>query len=896
MNVRRISACIALVFLLGLLSAGTAKAAVAAATTAETGGVFDFDFEFGLGQDRPADGFELLLLSPRLANQGIGGLVTAYRRGNQLFLPLHEIARLLEIGIDLSRTPGEANGFVITQDRPFFLNVAQQDVVIGAKRARFNADDVSVRAEDIYVRSELLSSWLPVDFEVNPYAALLNIKPREPTPLELRLERERRLRQLNGGYVDPNYPRVANEYRLFDGPFINQTVTGYFSDSRAAAPRLGSAYSTFLSADLLYLETEGYITGNDSEGVADYRLSAGRRDYYGRLLGPIGAREVFFGDVFARSDALVARSRQVRGAILSNVPFNRANEPQAQTLRGSLPPGWTVELYQDGFLVDYRRADATGLYVFDSVPLHMGNNELRLVFYGPYGERREETATFNLAESLTPPGEFYYDVFGGADVFGEPTGSFRADYGLLDELSLAGGYSTLNLYGTQRQYVSVGGRGLAGPVFLRGDLAREGAGGLAGTLDGQTKVGIVNVSATHRQLTPAFVSELYPRRERQLQSGDGLALQSIFNPRPAVPLDVRLAGERESYYGGERILRLHNRASTVVQDTAASHYLTWSNSSTGRTARTDGVVSLSRQVVDTNEVRASGDFSYAIHPDAQPTGFQLRLQGKLGYAMVGQAGFTRYFQGASMTDAGVSREFDVVAVGLTTRYTHPGVWSAFVNATAGLGYVERQRRLYADAHPFGNSGALLVKAFLDLNANGTWDSGEPPVQNAGIFVGSINSKVRTGRDGMAFLRELQPYQPVNVGLLSTSLEDPSWVSTRSGVSIVPRPGRVAEVHFPVIPTGDIDGTVYYDRGPETTPLPGARVQLLRPDGAVVRIVTTEYDGFYLFEKVPAGTYQVRIAPEDVARLQGAPLDAKPVTLGAEGMAVSGLDHVIKLRP
>lgn len=891
-------ACIAAAILLGPLGASSAHAAAAAAaaTTAEAGTTFDFDFEFDFDQDQPDDGFELLLLSPRVGRQVVGGLVSAYRRGKHLFLPLHETARLLEIGINLSKTPGQANGFVITQDRPFFLNVSQQDVVIGAQRTRFNADDVVVRAEDIYVRSDILSTWLPVNFEINPYSAVLEINPREPTPLQMRLERERRLRRLSGGYIDPNYPRLANEYKLFDGPFVNQTVTGYYSDSPQTAPLLGGAFTTFLSADLLYMQTEGYITGNDADGLIDYRLSAGRRDYYGRLLGPLGAREVMVGDVFARSDTLISRSRQIRGATLSNLPFGRANETQAQTLRGSLPPGWTVELYQDGFLVDYRRADSTGLYLFDNVPLHMGNNELRLVFYGPYGERREETASFNLAESLTPPGELFYDVSGGADLFDEPAASFAAEYGLINELSLAGGYSTLNLYGAQRQYTSFGARGLAGPVFLRGDLVREGAGGLAGIVEGQTRLGRVNVSATHQQLTPGFVSELYPRRENQLQTGDELALHRSFEATKRIPVDVRLSGARDTYYGGERMLRLQNRTSTVALETAVSHYVTWSNSSIGRTARADAAVALSRQVEPANDTRASAQFSYALHPAAVPSGFQLHLQSKLAYALVGQAGFSRYFRGSSMTDLGIAREFPVVAVGLTTRYTHPGIWSGFLNATTSLGYVERQRHLYADANPFGNSGALLVKAFLDLNGNGAWDGGEPPVQNAGIFVNQLSAKVRTGRDGMAFVRDLPPYQPVNVGLSAGSLEDPSWVSTRPGVSIVPRPGRVAEVVFPVIPTGDIEGAVYFDRGADSRPLPGARVELLRPDGATERIVTSEYDGFYLFEKVPAGSYQVRVAPEDVARMQGAPLEPKPVRLGAEGMVVTGLDLVIQLKP
>ena len=52
---------------------------------------------------------------------------------------------------------------------------------------------------------------------------------------------------------------------------------------------------------------------------------------------------------------------------------------------------------------------------------------------------------------------------------------------------------------------------------------------------------------------------------------------------------------------------------------------------------------------------------------------------------------------------------------------------------------------------------------------------------------------------------------------------------------------------------------------------GVDLELVDPQGAVVSTTRTDYDGYFLFERVPYGSYRIRIAKAS-AEVIGAPPD------------------------
>jgi hypothetical protein len=73
---------------------------------------------------------------------------------------------------------------------------------------------------------------------------------------------------------------------------------------------------------------------------------------------------------------------------------------------------------------------------------------------------------------------------------------------------------------------------------------------------------------------------------------------------------------------------------------------------------------------------------------------------------------------------------------------------------------------------------------------------------------------------------------------------------------VPRPGVTALVDIGLVSSGDIEGAIVKNGG---LGFEGVDLELLDSRGAVVATARTDYDGYFLFEGVPYGSYRVRIA-------------------------------------
>jgi hypothetical protein len=66
----------------------------------------------------------------------------------------------------------------------------------------------------------------------------------------------------------------------------------------------------------------------------------------------------------------------------------------------------------------------------------------------------------------------------------------------------------------------------------------------------------------------------------------------------------------------------------------------------------------------------------------------------------------------------------------------------------------------------------------------------------------------------------------------------------------------AQVEIGLVSSGDIEGAIVKNGG---LGFEGVDLELLDPSGSVVSTARTDYDGYFLFEGIPYGTYRVRIA-------------------------------------
>lgn len=117
--------------------------------------------------------------------------IAAYQQGDDVLLPLGELARLLTIAIRTNPDAGTASGYILDEQRGFRLDLAETTVARATLREPYDPMLVRRGLDEIYVASRLLSVWLPVDFELDMASLVLAVRPRDKLPLQARLERQR---------------------------------------------------------------------------------------------------------------------------------------------------------------------------------------------------------------------------------------------------------------------------------------------------------------------------------------------------------------------------------------------------------------------------------------------------------------------------------------------------------------------------------------------------------------------------------------------------------------------------------------------------------------------------------------------------------------------------------
>lgn len=850
----------------------------------------------------PVDENELLILEVRVDRYRASDGLIAYGHDGEILLPLGELAAALEFAILSYPELGLVEGWLSDENDIFRFDLDGGNVQAGDREFEIPAGSVYVNDFDVYVTSSVLSQWWPLDFVFDAAGMRMVGAPRAPVPLLERIERERqwsRFESKRGGR-GKKYPERPAKYRMAAWPFLEAAA-----QISANEDQTNWSASLLSRGDLARLSVTGFAS-KDSRTGRDWSgwLRAGRTSRDGGLLGPLDATGFTIGDVTSESLPLVGGSNRGRGFTVTNRPPGVTAEFDAIDFRGDAPPGWQVELYVDGTLFSITSTGADGHYLFERVPLHVGLNTLRAVLYGPNGQQRERVQTYTIRSGMRRGGSLQYEVSTmqpGQPLFGDPTTSgsagatdvwsHQADlrYGLSARTTLGASYSKTLVEGEDHQYVLARVMHSFGPLYLQAVGARDLDGGAAAQLAAQTYFG-------ERSLYLNYVEY------------DGLV-----SPRTSQQPDLeRQMSVRFSGYLGSSRNRLLN------------YRLKWDRNETGgEDPRTSNLYSL---YLGGN----AGSFSFGNDLAYQPLAgmddltvgqFYLanylggvRLRGQVNYSSVtseavdaigatasyafsprlrGQLAATHSFLGEDTDSyqANLDWELAPVRLGLSAGLVND-VWNVGIGASTSLlrspdggGWTMSSKRLT-------RFGAALVRTFIDRDRDGAFGGGDQVLESVGFHGNQLWTDIRTAEDGRALLPGLLANRFTNVEIDYHTVDDPYLVPSHDGLTTIVHPGGIADLEFPFRYVGEIEGMVARD-AEMNQPMRNIGLELVDDTGERSSSTVSEFDGYYLFQKVPPGEYEVRVVE---STLRGRPLivpDPETVIVPAEGGFVVGPTIVLR---
>jgi hypothetical protein len=876
---------------------------------------------------------DLVLVELRLGRDVLAESLPGYVGTGHLMLPLGQLADALQFPIKVSVKDGRAEGWFLDENNRFSLDASRREVTVGDRRESFSEGMVEVHEDDIYVDTVLLGFWFPLDFPFAFSTQSISIIPKGGVmlPIESGRERGKRHARLNarGDEPLPDLPRVQTPYALYSMPFADVTYsTGLDQrDDRGVRHNL----SVLANHDLLYMHSSAYLTVNEDNLPDDLRWTLSRRDPEGKIfretsladntlaqtVNRLEVRELAIGDIYTQQVPLSAFNQQGRGVLVSSKPYDQATLFDRTTLQGDLQQGWEVELYRNDQLLDFRRTSADGRYEFIDVPLLSGLNILRLVFYGPFGQTREEVRRFLVSPNVTTAGQGHFrfsasqqdmSVF---DFRSEPsvalsgvpvserdaaqgTGRVMMEYGLTSNVALFGNlvhFTTGD--GVTRNYTGAGAATSILGTYARLDASHEFEdGGNAVQLSLQDNIMGVSVSAQHQQYFN-YVSEFTESVTDPVISRSELRADTPIALAPLPHMNVGVSGLHVVYDSGRKRDDLSQRLTTAVDRMALSHTFTLRRdevSSTETLHETRGELIAS---LPYDRFLVRGNLAYIVAPAASIDSMAITTEYHFSRDTLARLDVTRQMRAPSLTTYGVAlnRRFKHFMLGASASHDDDGNNAVGITLSFGIGQDPRSGGLMATPDYVARDGLVVARTFEDANANGRFDDGEKEVKDARYRVNRGSAQGIGGdEDAGMLLYNIPANTRMPITLDTASIDSPYLAAPVPGADIVARSGVPTFIDIAMLATADVEGTAYV--GSDRKPASNVAIQAVDGSGKVVRETRTAFDGYYLLEMLPVGSYRLRVSPEQAGRL-GLSGSEIPVEITGARDIVGGMDFTLQ---
>jgi hypothetical protein len=780
-----------------------------------------------------------------LVEIAIGNLVrrtvVALEESGQVLVPALDFFDLIDLPIHVD-SAGRLSAVRYPQEIPIFIDPVARTASAGDSSWAISDSDAIWQMSSLYVALPVLAELLEINFHVDWSELRITVTNPGHLPIARRIARERARRAAAAPFGRIPDHSLGLQRPRWDGAVFDWTV---FYPGGSLVDEL--SYRAGLGLNIFGGSLE--LRHEDFSQVGSRTTAS----WLGVWPEKKMFRQVGVGDVTGTGP----RPTRVRGAFVTNSPFVRPAFFDQDVLRGDLPPGWEIELYRNGQLVDYTQSEIDGGYQL-LTPLDYGPNPLELRAYGPSGQVQTWERTVPVGSDRLPPGLFEYGVAAGEcwDRLCDATANLDLHYGVSNTWTVRGGIEAFGrdtLSDLFHPYASVSGTVNSRWImhgramwngFVGGDVAyapnpdlRIGA--AATVFDTRVEAPLLTPLSREREFRGFAFWRPIPRLRALFFEASAMRLES----RTLDLFATRIGGSFQTgvvrWKTGFRRERMGSGGGTTtrtVMDLVASANL-----------RSSGLRALNGLFLQAGVEFSREGFQWlewvASRPLLGPNRIDARISWRNGYSEPSISLGVTAFLPAARTITGITRTPDnrVQAQAFAEGSV---IW----NGPAGQVNVAPDRSL--------RRGGLGGTVFLDSNGNGRYDGDDEALEGVRLQVGPYT--LITDEHGRFAIWDLVPFVPTDVALDSMSLNNPLWVPTFSLATVMVSPNIVRNLDVPVLPAAEVAGRVGLRTSTGLQPLSGLRLQIVNRTTGRRHEVITFHDGeFYLLGLTP-GEYEVSI--------------------------------------
>ena len=796
-----------------------------------------------------------------------------YTNNDLLYVNVEELFRPLNIPCIANQKGDSIKGFIENESRTYLIDYNKGQIIVGAKKINAK-NSMILESGSLFLESSLFAEAFGITLTFNFRTLTLMLKSSFELPVvkQLRLEKLRgNISRIRGEEtVDTTVKRDYHLFKLGNVDWslaINKTWKGY-ADNR---------FGLGIGTELLYGEADISVNYYNQYKFDDRQLFYIWRwaDNDKKLI-----KQAQVGKISNQTIAFI--NSPVIGAVIRNSPTTVRKATGYYTISEYTEPNWTVELYINSVLVDYTKADDSGLFTF-KVPIVYGYTTIKLMFYGPIGEERTEERTMNMPYTVMPAGEFEYGLSAGIlqDSSLSRFGRAEFNYGVNRILTVGGGAEYLSSIptGSLIPFVTTTIQPFS-EMILTGEYA-----------SGVKTMGMMDLYFSKDALLEIDYSK-YVKGQ----------LATRFNALEERKVKLSIPFRYKKIVGFSRFDYSQFVYETFNYNQANAMFsIYYKQFSANSSTKLNWIGHSNLYVISDLSLSCTLAKGYKILPSAQYNASENSLMScKVSFEKsIPKGYFTFSYERDFLYDKyflSFNFRFDMSFARTNfSALASNGKMFTSASAQGSMALGSGNNYVHGSNNPSVGRGGISLYPFLDMNNNGIFDNGEHMVKLTSVKIAGSKALFNEN-DSIIRIPDLNSFTSYIVEFSNSDLDNIAWRFKKKSYRVLIDPNQFKRIYIPIISVGEISGTIYKNKNNSLSGIGRILVKIFKKDGTnAVAEVLSESDGFINYMGLEPGEYVARI---DSAQLNNLDFTSKPQKIDftikslTDGDIVEGIDFVL----
>jgi cell division septation protein DedD len=301
-----------------------------------------------------------------------------------------------------------------------------------------------------------------------------------------------------------------------------------------------------------------------------------------------------------------------------------------------------------------------------------------------------------------------------------------------------------------------------------------------------------------------------------------------------------------------------------------ANFSSYTNWVSGKSAYMNSMLALSYRLKKGLTVRSSAQFNIS---GLQVLSYKTEVEKRFlhnGYISVSYENYTA--TRSNSVNFNFKYDLSYAQTNASARISNNEV-STFQNVRGSLVFGKGKKQVLASELSNVGRGGISIIPFIDVNHNGKYDKHEPKASNLRVRING-GRIIYNEKDTVINVIGLEPFISYNLELDDKDFENLAWRIKEKTYKVLIDPNQLKEIYVPVIPVGEVSGTVNLKNDSDLTGIGRILVNFYNKDGLKVAQSLTESDGYFDYLGLEPGKYYARIDSVQLNRLNFTSLPAE----------------------